>query len=161
MVGFGHFRRCEEAVVLFEVRRQISVAVLVFDVPADFVDDLGILMGTDGQGRRKVIIAQFLHFFGRRFHALDEADAAAGAAFGFVFQALDSFKIRIRFIRSGQELDGVPRFFIISCDELFLDEFPPPVFRFRMDINCNGRGKGMPVLNLCNICLRIFRLQLS
>ena len=134
MVGFGHFRRCEEAVVLFEVRRQISVAVLVFDVPADFVDDLGILMGTDGQGRRKVIIAQFLHFFGRRFHALDEADAAAGAAFGFVFQALDSFEIRIRFIRSGQELDGVPRFFIIGRDELFLDEFPPPVFRFRMDI---------------------------
>ena len=40
VVGFGHFRRCEEAVVFLEIRRQISVAVLVFDVPADFIDDL-------------------------------------------------------------------------------------------------------------------------
>ena len=40
VVGFGHFRRCEEAVVFLEVRRQVGVAVLVFDIPADFVDDL-------------------------------------------------------------------------------------------------------------------------
>ncbi len=134
MVGFGHFRRREEAVVLLEVRRQVSVAVLVFDVPADFVDDLGIFMGTDGQGRRKVVITQFLHFFGCRFHALDEADAAAGAAFGFVFQAFDGFEIRIWFVRCGQELDVVSRLFVIGFDELFLDEFPPPIFRFWMDV---------------------------
>ena len=26
------------------------------------------------------------------------------------------------------------RLFVVGCNELFLDEFPPPVFRFRMDI---------------------------
>ena len=40
VVGFGHFRQCKEAVVFLEIRRQISVAVLVFDVPTDFIDDL-------------------------------------------------------------------------------------------------------------------------
>ncbi len=134
VVGFGHFRRCEEAVVFLEVRRQVGVAVLVFDIPADFVDDLRVLMGADGQGRREIVIAQFLHLFSCRLHALDEADAAAGAAFRFVFQALDDFKVRLRFIGRGQEMDVVASLFVIGFDELFLDEFPPPVFGFRMDI---------------------------
>ncbi len=30
VVGFGHFRRCKEAVVFLEIRRQISVAVFGF-----------------------------------------------------------------------------------------------------------------------------------
>jgi hypothetical protein len=51
-------------------------------------------MKADRQRRRKVIIAHF-YLLGSHLHALDEAHAAVGTAFGFVFQAFDGSEVHI------------------------------------------------------------------
>ena len=82
----------------------------------------------DGQGRREVIEVELLHLFGSSLHALLKTDAAAGAAFRFVFKPLYGFKIRFRFVRGRQKLDIVSRLFIIVGNECFLHPFPPLIF---------------------------------